>query len=110
MQSAHAQRILASERPSAPHAVATFDDAVATPQRKLLSETQQDRLDDLVKDLPGLDPTAAASITQRAGRIGLSSSTHNNIFYWHFAASKSPETAPLVIWCVIPCCLVLCYV
>uniref|UniRef100_K3WIJ5 Carboxypeptidase n=1 Tax=Globisporangium ultimum (strain ATCC 200006 / CBS 805.95 / DAOM BR144) TaxID=431595 RepID=K3WIJ5_GLOUD len=98
MQSAHAQRILASERPSAPHAVATFDDAVATPQRKLLSETQQDRLDDLVKDLPGLDPTAAASITQRAGRIGLSSSTHNNIFYWHFAASKSPETAPLVIW------------
>lgn len=44
--------------------------------------------------MPGLDKPI--NITHHAGLIPLGK--HNNLFYWHFSASKSPETAPLVIW------------
>lgn len=52
--------------------------------------------DDLVRELPGLDPSA--QITQHAGRIALRSGERNQIFYWHFPAATAPETAPLVVW------------
>ncbi|GAB9475982.1 Pheromone-processing carboxypeptidase KEX1, partial [Globisporangium polare] len=41
-------------------------------ERVLLQETQE-QTDDLVRDLPGLDPSV--EITHHAGRIGLSSGT-----------------------------------
>lgn len=97
---ADAQRILASERKDLQHEAAPHDDTARAAGKEdgrvLLGATQQDSIDDLVKELPGLDPNA--DITQHAGRIGLSSGKNNNIFYWHFVASKSPESAPLVIW------------
>ncbi|KAL3674156.1 Cell death protease [Phytophthora oleae] len=52
--------------------------------------------DDLVQNLPGLDPKA--EVTQHAGRIALHDSDKNKIFYWHFQAAQNPTKAPLIIW------------
>ncbi|RLN89177.1 hypothetical protein BBJ28_00012671 [Nothophytophthora sp. Chile5] len=56
--------------------------------------------DDLVQDLPGLDPTS--KVTQHAGRISLDDSDKNSIFYWHFQAAQDPDKAPLVICGISP--------
>ncbi|TMW56207.1 hypothetical protein Poli38472_008855 [Pythium oligandrum] len=53
--------------------------------------------DDLVTTaMPGLQEEL--DVTHHAGRIALDKAKKNNIFYWHFAAASSPETAPLVVW------------
>lgn len=97
-QVAHAQRILPSHLPRThpldADSTSHVDSDAAS--RELRADARQ-QTDDLVRDLPGLDPSI--KITHHAGRIGLRSDARNNIFYWHFPASKSPETAPLVIWC-----------
>ncbi|KAI9911124.1 hypothetical protein PsorP6_008768 [Peronosclerospora sorghi] len=51
---------------------------------------------DLVKNLPGLDPST--TVVQHAGRIALHDNDNNLIFYWHFQSSQDVEKTPLVIW------------
>ncbi|TYZ66791.1 hypothetical protein PybrP1_002607, partial [[Pythium] brassicae (nom. inval.)] len=53
-------------------------------------------VDDLVRELPGLDPSV--NLTHHAGHIALRSGERNRIFYWHFPAATAPESAPLVVW------------
>lgn len=68
---------------------------------RILTETtsitpNQKATEDLVQDLPGLDP--AIILTQHAGRIPLLDNGTSNIFYWHFQAAQNADQAPLVIW------------
>lgn len=67
--------------------------------RLLTSRRQSQKpADDLVTDLPGIiDPI---NVTHHAGLIPLDEDDNsaNKLFYWHFAAFKDAQTAPLVIW------------
>uniref|UniRef100_A0AAV1UWC1 Uncharacterized protein n=1 Tax=Peronospora matthiolae TaxID=2874970 RepID=A0AAV1UWC1_9STRA len=68
-------------------------------ERFLATETQPKKEEeggDLVKKLPGLDPSM--DVTHHAGRIALHGSAKNFLFYWHFQAARDAEKAPLVIW------------
>ncbi|KAG1712106.1 Cell death protease [Phytophthora capsici] len=75
---------------------------VAVPERVLATGTNttkpktKTKDEDLVQNLPGLDPKA--KVTQHAGRIALHDSDKNSIFYWHFQAAQNPTKAPLIIW------------
>lgn len=72
---------------------------LAVDERRLDEDKDQGDGDDQVLDLPGLDPTA--KVEHSAGRIALDDGGKDQLFYWHFPAAKDPDTAPLVIWCVL---------
>ncbi|ETL25742.1 hypothetical protein L916_20457 [Phytophthora nicotianae] len=69
---------------------------LTTKRESAKSKQKQKTSDDLIHNLPGLDP--AANVIQHAGRIALHDSDKNKIFYWHFQAAQNPDRVPLVIW------------
>lgn len=94
---AHAQRLLPDQQRRA-QVVTTEPDAAtdSDEQRSRDLRAAAAPLNDLVRDLPGLDPSV--NLTHHAGHITLRSGERNRIFYWHFPAATAPESAPLVVW------------
>ncbi|CAI5737592.1 unnamed protein product [Hyaloperonospora brassicae] len=77
----------------------TENEAAEETDRRLSTNThsyKQKEEGDLVKELPGLDPSV--NVTHHAGRIALYGGDKNFLFYWHFQAARDAKKAPLVIW------------